>query len=346
MEKILITGSNGFIGSHLTDFCINKDYEIYAVDRPNASFNNLIHYTDGKEKFSPQDKTTIFGEISCILSNRKNLKFIECNIKNSELLEKIIVNIKPKFIFHFAAQPYILPSWKDPIDTIETNIIGTINVFEPIKRYNLKTRVIIAGTSAEFGITVTKINRPLKEDDPLLAVHPYGISKIAAGLLARQYYLNFGMESIIVRFFNQTGIRRINDASSDFIRKVAQIELGLKKPVIKVGNLNPYRDFLGINNTLKGIWLAATKGKPGETYHICSNKKIQIRQLLNIILSFSSKKIKVIENAPKKIRKFDEDLVIGDNSKIKNELGFRITEPLEKTLEDMFNYWIEYYKKK
>ena len=346
MERILITGSNGFIGSHLIDFCINKNLEVYSLDRPSASFENLTHYTNGMENFSKKDKIIFFEEKIQLPSNNNRLIFLECDIKNTILLEKIIQNIKPKYIFHLAAQPYILPSWEDPVDTIETNVIGTINVFEPIKKFNLKTRVILAATSAEFGTTVTEINRPLKEDDALMAVHPYGISKIGAELLARQYYLNFGLESIIVRFFNQTGIRRINDASSDFIRKIAQIELGIKEPVIEVGNLNPYRDFMGINNTLQGIWLAATRGKPGETYHICSNKKIQIRELLNIALSFSSKKIKVIENAPKKLRKFDEDLVIGDNSKIKKELGFEITEPLDKTLEDMFNYWIDYYKKK
>ncbi|MFX1385335.1 MAG: GDP-mannose 4,6-dehydratase [Promethearchaeota archaeon] len=344
-EKILITGGAGFIGSHLIDFCINKNLEVYALDQPSASLENLIHYTNGIKKYSNEERLILFKEKIRLPINKKRLIFLECDIKNAVLLEKIIQKIKPKYIFHLAAQPYILPSWENPVDTIETNVIGTINIFEPIKKHKLKTRVLLACTSAEFGTTVSEIKRPLKEDDALLAVHPYGISKIAAELLARQYYLNFGIEIINVRFFNQTGIRRINDASSDFIRKIAQIEVGLKKPVIEVGNLNPYRDFLGINNTIQGIWLAITKGKPGEIYHICSNKKIQIRQLLNIALSFSSKEIKIIENAPKKLRKFDENIVIGDNSKIKNELGFEITEPLEKTLEDMFKYWVENYKR-
>ena len=344
MDKIIITGSNGFLGSNLIDFCIKKQIDIYALERPEQIYRNLAHYTDNKLSFSDDEKLEIFGETIKIPTNNRKLNIIECDIKNALLLEKIINEIHPKFKFHFAAQPYIIASWEDPVNTIETNVIGTINVFEPIKKYKIRTRVILVCTRTEFG-TTAKINRPLKETDPLLAVHPYGISKIAAELLARQYYLNFGIEIINLRFFNQTGIRRINDASSYFIRKVAQIELGLSEPIIEVGNLNPYRDFRGIKDSLNAIWLAETKGTPGQTYNVCSGKKIQIRQILNIALSFSTKKIEVRENFPQKLRKTDEDIILGDNSKIKNELGWDIIIAIEDTLKEMYDYWISYYKK-
>jgi len=344
MDKIIITGANGFLGSNLIDFCIKKNIDIYAIERPEQVYRNLAQYTENKLTFSDDEKLNLFGANINIPTNNRNLKILECDIKNAPLLERIVREIHPKFVFHFAAQPYIIASWEDPVNTIETNVIGTINVFEPIKKYKIRTRVILACTSAEFG-TTTKINRPLKETDPLLAVHPYGISKIATELLARQYYLNFGIEIINLRFFNQTGIRRVNDATSDFIRKVAQIELGLSEPIIEVGNLNPFRDFTGIKDSINAIWLAATKGTPGETYNICSSRKIQIRQILNIALSFSSKEIEVKENVPHKLRKTDEDMILGDNSKIKKELGWDISVPIEETLKDMFDYWRDYYKK-
>jgi len=186
MDKILITGSNGFLGSHLIDRCIDENYIIYGLDRPSSSFRNLVKYTNGKETISKKNKVKFLGKKIQIASNRENLIFLECDIKNQLLLEKIIKEIKPKLLFHFGAQPYIIPSWDDPVNTIETNVIGTINVFEPIKKYNLQTRVILACSAAEFG-TTTNIGRPLKESDPLMAIHPYGISKIAAELLARQY---------------------------------------------------------------------------------------------------------------------------------------------------------------
>jgi len=344
VKTILITGANGFIGSHLIDYCIAEKLNIYAIERPDQIYRNLSHYMDGKLTFINDEKEKFLGKPILLPSNQKNLTLLECDVNNAILLEEIIKKVNPNLIFHFAAQPYIVPSWEDPITTIQTNVIGTINIFESIKKNEIKTRVILACTSAEYG-TSTKLNRPLKEFDPLLAVHPYGISKIAAELLARQYFINFDIEIINLRLFNQTGTRRVNDAPSDFARKMAEIELGLSGPIIRVGNLNPYRDFTDIKDSLNAIWLAATEGKPGETYNICSNKKIQIRNLLNIILSFSEKKIKVVEKSAEKLRKIDEDIIVGDNSKIKEELGWQPTIPIETTLKDIFDYWIDYYTK-
>jgi GDP-4-dehydro-6-deoxy-D-mannose reductase len=343
MKKILITGANGFIGSHLVDFCLTKGCEIYAIERPNQNYQNLSQYTKKKQNFSVLEKGEFLGETIRIPTDNTNLTILECNVLNSELLEKIIIKVNPSLIFHFAAQPYVISSIEDPVNTIKTNVIGTLNIFEPIKKHKLKTKVILACTSTEYG-TTTELNRPLKEEDPLLAIHPYGISKIAAELLARQYYINFNINVINLRFFNQTGVRRVNDAPSDFIRQVAQIELGLVDPIITVGNLNPYRDFTDIKDSIRAIWLVTLKGKPGEAYNICSNKKIQIRELLDIALSFSKKKIEVVENNPQKLRKADEDIIIGENSKINTLIGWQPNIPIEITLKDMFNYWLDYYK--
>ncbi|MFX1328699.1 MAG: GDP-mannose 4,6-dehydratase [Promethearchaeota archaeon] len=344
METILITGANGFLGSHLIDFCIKQGKKVYGIDLPDCPLQNLNHYTNGKLIFSTEEKLKAFNAFIQIPTTNENFIFLECDLKKANLLENIIMKIKPRYIFHFGAQPLVIPSWEDPITTIKTNVIGTINIFEPIKKHKLKTRVIVACTSAEYG-TTTSINRPLKEIDPLLAIHPYGISKIATELLARQYYINFGIEIVNLRFFNQTGPRKKGDAPADFISKIAKIELGLSEPVIDVGNLKPYRDFTGIKDSLNAIWLAAIKGKLGETYNVCSGRKIQIRQILDIALNFSSKKIEVKENVPQKLRKTDEDIIIGDNSKIKKELGWNVSIPIKETLKDMFDYWMDFYKK-
>lgn len=344
MKTILITGSNGFLGSHLIDWYLSKGHRVYGLDRPSASFRNLVHYTNGESDPQKFSKKKFCNEKILIETENKNLLFLECDITNSILLEQIILEINPNFVFHFGAQPYILPSWEDPVNTIEINVIGTLNVFEPIKKHGIKARVIVACSATEFG-TTANIGRPLKETDLLLALHPYGISKIAAELLSRQYYLNFGIESINLRFFNLTGIRRTNDAPSDFIRKIAQIELGLKEPSIEVGNLDPYRDFLDVSDAINAIWLAATNGSPGETYHVCSGKKIQIKDLLDSSLSLSSKTIKVKENVDTKLRSSDEDVIVGDHSKITDELSWNPIKPIQDTLKEMFDYWLKLYKK-
>ncbi|MFX1388600.1 MAG: GDP-mannose 4,6-dehydratase [Promethearchaeota archaeon] len=344
MENLLITGANGFLGSHLIDFCLEKGYLVYGIDLPNQKLLNLSQYLDDKSQFLPNEKLKMFDLNIKIPSSNDHLVLLECDLTDASLLEKIILYLKPKLIFHFGAQPSVIPSWEDPRTTIETNVIGTINVFEPIKKHNLKTRVIVACTSAEYG-TTTSINRPLKETDPLLPIHPYGISKVATELLSRQYFLNFGIESINLRFFNQTGPRKIGDACADFISKIAKIELELSEPLIEVGNLSPFRDFTGVKDSIIAIWLAATRGTPGETYNVCSSRKIQIRKILELALNFSSKKITVKENVSNKLRATDEDIILGDNSKIREELGWKISHPIEETLEDMYNYWMDYYKR-
>ncbi|MFX0072506.1 MAG: GDP-mannose 4,6-dehydratase [Candidatus Hermodarchaeota archaeon] len=344
MKKILITGANGFIGSHLIDFLIKKKFHIYGIDIPGSSFRNLNAHIKEDYDIHKENRIKFLDKPIQIPTNIKNFNILECDLRNNELLARIIKKIKPKYLFHLGAQPLVNPSWEDPINTIKINVIGTINIFEPIKKYKINTRVIIPCTSAEFG-TTAKLNKPLKETDPLLATHPYGISKIAIELLARQYYINFGIETVILRFFNQTGPRKSVGAAADFVRKVVQIDLGLIEPIMEVGNLSSYRDFTGIKDTLQAVWLAAIKGKPGETYHVCSGRKIQIQDLLNIALSFSKQEIKVKENVPHISRKFDEDMVIGDNTKIRKELGFEITQSIEEILKDIYDYWYEYYTK-
>jgi GDP-4-dehydro-6-deoxy-D-mannose reductase len=343
MKKILITGADGFLGSHLTDFFLKKGNRIFAMKRPGSTIKNLTHYTNTRINFSENDKGNYLGKKILIPTSNDDLNILECDLNDAELMEHLIVGIEPDLLLHFGAQPFVIPSWKDPRYTINTNVIGTLNVFEPLKTNNISSKVIVACSSAEYGTTTDKINRPLRESDQLKAVHPYGISKIATELLARQYFLNFGINLINLRFFNQTGPRKENDACSDFIQRIALIELEMVEPSIEVGNLDPFRDITGIKDSIQAVWLASLKGRWGETYNVCSNRKTQIREVLDIALSFSSKEIEVKENVPNKLRKTDEDVILGDNSKIKRELGFKITQSIKEILRDMYNYWIDYY---
>ncbi|MBY8989945.1 MAG: GDP-mannose 4,6-dehydratase [Candidatus Lokiarchaeota archaeon] len=342
MKTILITGSDGFIGSHLTDFCLMKGFRVIALKKPTRNVINLIRYTDGKRDFTIEELSEFKLKKIRIPTNNKNLLILECDIKNADLIEVLVEEFRPKMIFHFAAQPLVIPSWEDPIDTIRTNVIGTINVFEPIKKHKLNIKVILACSSAEYG-TTTDLDRALKETDLLLAIHPYGISKIAAELLARQYFINYGIEVINLRFFNQTGPRKENDVVSDFVIKVAKIDSGIAEPIINVGNINTYRDITGIKDTIQATWLAATRGTPGETYNVCSGRKIYIREILEKILKFSNNEIKIKEDTEEKLRKTDEKIILGDNSKIKKELGFKISQSIDELLRETYEYWIEYF---
>jgi len=344
MKTILITGADGFLGSHLTDFLLQKDVHIIALKKPEISLQNLNHYTNYKKVFNLAEKQKYLGKTIRIPTQKENLVLLECDMNDALLLDTLLEKIRPDLIYHFAAQPFVIPSWENPRYTINTNVIGTINIFEPLKKYNIDSKVIVACSSAEYGTTTEIVDHPLRESDPLKAVHPYGISKIATELMARQYYLNFGIKTIVLRFFNQTGPRKENDACSDFVKRIAQIDMGLVEPNIEVGNLDSYRDITGIKDSIQATWLATKKGKVGESYNICSNEKIQIRKVLEIALGFSSKEIEVRENVPEKLRRTDEDVILGDNSKIENELGFERTQTIEQILKDMYEYWINYFK--
>jgi GDP-4-dehydro-6-deoxy-D-mannose reductase len=321
MNIAIVTGAGGFIGSHVVDMLLEKGWKVIATMKPNQITRNLDHLKDGQNP-------------NCIIR--------EVDMRDRQWVEATVKEFSPNAIFHLAAQSLVKPSWEDPEYTISTNMNGTINIFESIKKYNLKTKVIIACSSAAYGTSYPE-ELPLKETNPIRALHPYGISKIGQELLGRQYFINFGIESVMLRLFNQTGPRKVNDACSDFALKIGRIEAGKMKPEIEVGNLDTARDITGIRDTMQGIWLAYEKGRPGETYNLCSNKPTKIRDVLNYLLSLSSKKIKVIENTPNMLRITDEPIILGDNSKIKTELGYQPTQAIHDVLKEMFEDWVAYF---
>jgi GDP-4-dehydro-6-deoxy-D-mannose reductase len=322
MKTAMVTGAGGFIGSHVVDMLLSKGWRVIATDKPNKHSRNLDH-----------------------LKGTSNPNFIyrELDLRQANWVEATVKEFQPDSLFHLGAQSLVKPSWDDPAYTIETNMIGTINLFEAIKKYNLKTRVVIACSSAAYGTSYPE-ELPLKETNPIRALHPYGISKFGQELLGRQYFINFGIESVMLRLFNQTGPRKVNDACSDFALKLAKIETGRAEPVIEVGNLDTSRDITGIKDTLQGFWLAYEKGRPGETYNLCSGKPTKVRDVLNYLLKLCTKPVKVIENTPNKLRISDEPIILGDNTKICTELGFKPTQHINDVLQDMFKDWVKYFQ--
>ena len=321
MKTALVTGAGGFIGSHCVDFLLEKGWKVFATVRPNKKTRNLNHLLDG---------------------SNPNFNFRELDIRDAAWVESIVKEVRPDGVFHFAAQSLVQPSWEDPADTITTNMNGTINLFEAIKKYEIKARVVIACSSAAYGTSFPE-ELPLKETNPIRALHPYGISKIGQELLGRQYFINFGIESILLRLFNQTGPRKVFDASSDFAKRLGMIECERSEPVLNVGNLDTSRDITGIKDTLAALWVAFEKGEPGETYNLCSNKATKIRDVLDYLLSLCSKEVKVIENTPDKLRISDEVIILGDNTKLK-ALGFKPSQEINDVLKNMFDDWVEYFK--
>ena len=314
--KALITGIAGFVGSHLAEFLLKKKgMKVFGIDRWLSRLDNICHI---------QDK----------------IELIECDLTDPFSTHTEIERIRPDLIFHLAAQSFVPTSWLAPHDTLTTNIMGQLNVFESVHKLKLKTRIQIACSSEEYGM-VYKNEIPIKETNPFRPLSPYAVSKVTQDMLGYQYYQSYGLFVVRTRGFNHTGPRRgENFVSSNFAKQIALIEKGLQKPIIYVGNLSAIRDFTDVRDMVRAYWLALQKAKPGETYNICSGKGIVIKHCLEMLLKLSRKKIK-IEIDPARLRPSDVEILIGDNTKFCKQTGWKPQIPFKKTLSDLLDYWRE-----
>lgn len=305
------------MGSHLTEYLLdNVPSEIYGLVRnKDVEKHNIEHLLD---------KITIR----------------ECDINDAYSVKTIIEDIEPDIIFHLAAQSYVPSSWSSPVETMQTNVIGSMNIFEAVRNSKLDTIIQIAGSSEEYGM-VYENEVPITEDNPLRPLSPYGVSKVAMDLLGYQYHQSYGLKIIRTRAFNHTGPRRGEVfVTSNWAKQIAMIEAKKQDAVIKVGALDSIRDFTDVRDIVRAYWLATQKGKFGEAYNICSGKGILMKDLLNLLLSLSKIKPK-IEKDPSRLRPSDVKILLGDCKKFSKETGWKAEIPFEKTMEDLLNYWRE-----
>lgn len=315
MENVLITGITGFVGSYLAEMLLkeHKKVKVYGTMRWRSRLENI-------EKI------------------KKHVHLIECDLKDATSVNKMIDEVKPSKIFHLAAQSFVPTSWHAPTDTMTTNVISQINIFEAVKMYGNCTKIQIAGSSEEYGM-VYPDEVPIKEENPLRPLSPYGVSKVAQDLLGYQYFNSYKIPIVRTRAFNHTGPKRGDVfVESNFAKQVAEIEKGYQEPIIKVGNLDAKRDFTDVRDIVRAYWLSLEKGTPGEVYNICYGKAYTIREVLNMLLGLSKKKIKV-EVDPARLRPSDVEILLGDYSKFHKKTGWEPEIPFEKTLKDILDYW-------
>lgn len=271
---------------------------------------------------------------------RDRIILYECDLKDAVSVRYIIREIEPDLIFHLAAQSYVPMSWKAPAQTLETNIIGEVNLFEAVKEMRTSPLIHIAGSSEEYGF-VYKDEIPIKETNALRPLSPYGVSKVAQDFLGYQYFRSYGLKIVRTRAFNHTGPRRGEVfATSNFAKQIAEIEKGKREPVMWVGNLDAVRDFSDVRDVVRGYFLALERGEPGEVYNISTGKGHKIKEILDILLSLSKVDLEV-KRDPNRMRPSDVELLIGDHSKFTKITGWKPEIPLKKTLEDLLNFWRE-----
>lgn len=309
-QTALVTGAEGFIGSHLVRFLQQKRWNVIGT-----------YFSLRSEPFPKLPKVL----------------FEQCDLRNGQRVEQIFRQYEPTHVFHLGAQSLPTVSWADPVGTFESNIMGSLHLFEAIRHQRRMPIVVSACSSAEYGHVPAKAI-PVKEEQPLHPLHPYGISKVCLDLLAREYYLDYRVPAVNIRLFNTTGPGKTNDAPSDFVRQIVRIKKGLQPPIIEVGNLKPRRAFLDVSDTIRGFYLAATKGFRGETYNLCATETHEISKMLKIAIRLSGVKAEIREEK-QLIRVSDEKVIFGSTGKIRRDTGWKPLKTLEQTLSAMLDYW-------
>ena len=273
----------------------------------------------------------------------RNLKgkvsLFSADILDKERLGEIIEKVKPHYIFHFAAQSSNLDSFQNPEFIFKTNVIGTLNLLEAVISAKIKPTIVIAGSSEEYG-HVGKSELPVGEDNPLRPQNPYAVSKIAASYLCYQYAKTYGLKIIRVRSFNQEGPRRQERyVISNFAKQIAEIEKGIREPVISVGNLNAKRDFVDVRDAVRAYLLIAIKGDRGEVYNVCSKKPRKIKEALSSLLALSLFDDIEIRKDKGRMRPSEMPIFYGNNTKIRKKTGWKPKIKFEKTLRGTLDYW-------
>jgi len=318
--RILITGITGFAGSHLAEYILRNhpEHKVFGTTRYRSQRDNL-------------SEEVLNGVILVD----------DIDFRDAACVKKLIYDLHPNKIFHLAADSYVPASWRNPGSVINNNIQSQINIFEAVReipQLAMETVIQIAGSSEEYGF-VQEDECPISETNPLRPLSPYAVSKIAQDMLGYQYYESHALSVIRTRAFNHTGPRRGEFfVCSSFAKQIVEMELGLKEPLLKVGNLDAVRDFTDVRDTVRAYWLLSERGTFGDVYNIGSGKGHKIKDILEILLGFSSVGVRYeIDN--ERMRPSDVPRLICDNRKLTRETFWVPEYNIVQTLLDLLDYW-------
>jgi len=322
--KALITGMTGMVGSHLADYLLeNTDWDIYGVQRWRSPIDNIAHLS---ERINRGDRVFIrYGDLN-----------------DQTSLITVLEEAEPDFVFHLAAQSYPQTSFTAPIDTLNTNVLGTARLLESIRALKQSPVIHVCASSEVFG-RVPKEKVPIDEECSFHPASPYAISKAGTDLLGRYYAEAYGMTVMTTRMFTHTGPRR-GDVfhESTFAKQIAMIEAGLIPAAVKVGNLDSLRTYADVRDAAKAYYMLVTIAPiAGEYYNIGGTYSCRVGDTLDTLISFSSRKDITIEADPERFRPIDADLQIPNTTKFTLHTGWKPEIPYKQTMLDLLEFWRE-----
>lgn len=309
--KVLITGVGGFVGRYLADYCISKGDEVYGLERTKSDIGGI--------------------------------KTRQSDITNAAALAKVVEETRPEQIYHLAAVAFVPTATNNPRLAYDVNFYGTFNLYEAVRNAGLNSKILFASSSDVYG-KVEAGCLPLKESASLNPVSVYAASKAAAEILSGYYSAACGLDIIRARPFNHTGPGQNSEfVCPNFAWQIAAIEKGNRPPVIEVGNLDAIRDFNDVRDVVRAYWMLMNSDVSGGIFNICSGKAISIKEILDILLSMSRVKI-TVNQYPARLRPSDIPLLYGNNAELTAATGWEPAIRIEKTLEDLLEYWRSRYQ--
>ncbi len=312
--RLLITGITGFVGSHMAEYALERGATVLGSARWRSRTENIEHL-------------------------RPRVGLLECDLRDLASVRKLLREAEPTHVIHLAALSFVGSSWHMPVETLSTNILSQANLLEGVREMKVVPRVLAVGSSEEYGL-VYEDELPITESNPLRPLSPYAVSKVAQDMMGFQYFKSYGLPIVRTRGFNHEGPRRGEVfVTSNFAKQIAEIEAGLRDPIISVGDLTPRRDFSDVRDVVRGYWLLLERGEPGDVYNLCSGRSWAIRDVLDFYLAHSSSKGIAVETDPARLRPSDVMVLEGDSSKIRKAVGWEIEIPFQQTLQDLLAYW-------
>jgi len=306
--RVLTTGATGFVGRHLTEALRARGYTLYGTSYP--------------EEPGASDEKEV----------------VRLDVRKEKEISDFVRTCRPDWVFHLAAVSNVGDSWKRRKETLETNIIGTLNLVEAVRKHAPRARFLFVSSSDVYGLPGEN-GRLLEEDDDVRAQNPYAYSKLCGENLCDFYVRVENLDAVIARAFPHTGPgQNPLFVCSDWARQIALIEKGEGEPEILVGDISVARDFTDVRDVVRAYLLLMEKGEAGEVYNVCSGKAWSLEEVLHRLISLSPMSIRVRVD-PRKLRRADIPVLVGENRKIRERTGWAPDTPFEKTLRELLEYW-------
>lgn len=330
MSKLmLITGVTGQVGSQLADYVLEKtDFNVVGMMRWQEPLDNIYHLTD---RINRKDRISLYYS----------------DLLDYAAMARMIREVRPDYISHLAAQSYPKTSFNIPLETLQTNIVGTATLLEVIRQQReidgYDPVVHVCSSSEVYGRA--KPGQALAEDTPFHGASPYSISKIGTDYLGQFYGEAYGIRTFVTRMGTHSGPKRSDVFfESTVAKQIALIEAGYQEPVIRVGNLSSTRTFQDARDAVRAYFLlleASDKGsiKCGDYFNIAGEEAFQLPEVIEILLGMSTRTDIKIETDTDRLRPIDADYQMFDNTKIRAAINWKPEIPARQMFADLLSHW-------